>query len=439
MHNTANYILESNCIFDSIHDKPFSGYVAIKDEKIISIGSLPYPTDLKDENTVVINYGNKTLMAGAVDVHCFFSGAALQEKTHNNDLIPEDNTVLLKEILGDKNYIVPFFKSHQHMLNTKGITTVKEMGFDDYYGFTQYISDMCDNDELSVRFNFMSQPVESPMNLEYASEMRDKFNSDIVKFSGFNLMTDGSVSEHCAEIKEKYNDKSTCCDLDIDWDNIEKAVILADKNGFRFSLHAQGDKAIDNCITILDKCQKNTQGKLLNRHCITDLEFSDPSDLERMGKLGVIAEIYPQIQSIAKRDDKIKMIEEKIGGSRGKYYWNRRKMIDSGVIVSCGTDLPLLIDDIPTSLMCAVYGLFLDSDIPFNEQNMMTVSEVLKAWTIGGAYNLNMDDVIGTLSSGKKADIVVFSGNLFTVSPQELKSVSVETTFFNGKIVYENN
>ena len=35
-------------------------------------------------------------------------------------------------------------------------------------------------------------------------------------------------------------------------------------------------------------------GKLINRHSITDLEFSDPTDLERMGKLGVIAEIYPQ-------------------------------------------------------------------------------------------------------------------------------------------------
>ena len=45
-----------------------------------------------------------------------------------------------------------------------------------------------------------------------------------------------------------------------------------------------------------------------------------------MGKLGVIAEIYPQIQSIANRKDKLAMIEEKIGMDRGQYYWNRRKM-----------------------------------------------------------------------------------------------------------------
>lgn len=69
-----------------------------------------------------------------------------------------------------------------------------------------------------------------------------------------------------------------------------------------------------------------------------------------MGKLGVIAEIYPQIQSIANRKDKLAMIEEKIGMDRGQYYWNRRKMADSNVLLSCGTDLPLLIDDIPESI-----------------------------------------------------------------------------------------
>ena len=54
-----------------------------------------------------------------------------------------------------------------------------------------------------------------------------------------------------------------------------------------------------------------------------------------MGKLGVIAEIYPQLQSIANRKDKLAMIEEKIGMDRGQYYWNRRKMADSNVLLSC--------------------------------------------------------------------------------------------------------
>ena len=69
-----------------------------------------------------------------------------------------------------------------------------------------------------------------------------------------------------------------------------------------------------------------------------------------MGQLGVICEFYPQIQSIADRAGKVGMIEEKLGTERGAGYWNRRKMADSGVLLCCGTDLPLVIDDIPQSL-----------------------------------------------------------------------------------------
>ena len=121
-----------------------------------------------------------------------------------------------------------------------------------------------------------------------------------------------------------------------------------------------------------------------------------------MGKLGVIAEIYPQIQSIANRKDKLAMIEEKIGMDRGQYYWNRRKMADSNVLLSCGTDLPLLIDDIPESIYHAVGGNFPEGGEPFNKQNMLTIPELLTAWSAGGAYNLYQEKELGTLEKEKK-------------------------------------
>lgn len=55
-----------------------------------------------------------------------------------------------------------------------------------------------------------------------------------------------------------------------------------------------------------------------------------------MGKLGVIAEIYPQIQSIANRKDKLAMIEEKIGMDRGQYYWEPDvKWLTAMCLLSC--------------------------------------------------------------------------------------------------------
>ena len=155
-----------------------------------------------------------------------------------------------------------------------------------------------------------------------------------------------------------------------------------------------------------------------------------------MGKMGVIAEIYPQIQSIANRKDKVAMINEKIGAERGRYYWNRRKMADSGVIISCGTDLPLLIDDIPQSIYHAVGALFPEGGEPFNEKNTLTISELLKAWTYGGAYDLGKEKILGTIEEGKKADLAVIDGDIFNTALEHIRELKVCLTICDGKIVY---
>ena len=75
--------------------------------------------------------------------------------------------------------------------------------------------------------------------------MREKYHSDFLSFSGYNQMSDGSVSEHNAYLKKPYEDRNTICAMEIDWKQLEEDVIEADRKGFRFSLHCQGDGAIE--------------------------------------------------------------------------------------------------------------------------------------------------------------------------------------------------
>lgn len=349
---------------------------------------------------------------------------------------PESYVRLLPEIIGDRSFSEPEFRKYMQMMNSHGVTSVKEMGFDTFCGFTDVLADLEKAGELSLRVHFMSQPVGESMNLSYGKAMREKFQGEFVRFSGYNQMTDGSISQLCGDLKKPYLCADTTCAQDINWQLLGDDARAADAEGFRFSLHAQGDAAIGKVLDIYETCKRDENGRMVNRHSITDLEFSDPADLERMGRMGVIAEVYPQIQSIADRAGKLAMIEEKIGMDRGRYYWNRRKMADSGVTLSCGTDLPMLIDDIPESVYCAVGGYFPEGGEPFNPQNMLTVEELLTAWTRGGAYNLGCEADLGTLEPGKKADIAVLSGNLFTVPVQDARSLKVDLTLLGGKEVY---
>ena len=515
MGNYPNIILQSNCIFPATGEAAYSGYVAINEDRISALGSGSIPQELIGPDTKIIPCGDATILPGASDVHCFFTGYSVGfvgvnlENAENiagvlnmvsayAKQVPEDKPILghgikasvalppdtkwldkvygdrpvilfeegcetcymsksakakydftpetcypeayvrlLPEILTDRAFILPEFKKYMHMMNSKGITSVKEMGFDDFYGFTDLLEELEKDHALTCRIHFMSQPVGKPFDINYGKAMRDRFQSEFVRFSGYNQMTDGSISQLCGDLKQPYLCADTTCAQSIPWETLRQDALCADQEGFRFSLHAQGDAAISKVLDIYEECLRDEQGKLVNRHSITDLEFSDPADLERMGKLGVIAEIYPQIQSIADREGKIAMIEEKIGPERGAFYWNRRKMADSDVLLSCGTDLPLLIDNIPESIYHAVGGFFPEGGPAFNEQNMLTREELLTAWTKGGAYNLYRETELGTLEVGKKADIAVFSGNLLTTPLETIRSIHTTMTFVNGQKVYD--
>lgn len=344
---------------------------------------------------------------------------------------------LLKDLLGQRDFSVPAFRDYMKMMNSRGITSVKEMGFDDFYGFADVLKDLEEQDALSLRVHFMSQPVGAPMDLEHGRNMRSRFSGPFVRFSGYNQMTDGSISQLEGDMKEPYLCSDTCCAKDIDWQTLKADALAADAEDFRFSLHAQGDGAIQKTVDIFAQCKKGPDGRLVNRHAITDLECSDPADLERMGELGVTAEVYPQIMSLADREGKTAMIREKIGEAREKNYWNRRKMADSGVTLSCATDLPLLYDDIPESIYHSVGARFPEGGEPFHPENALTVEELLKAWSWGGQYNLGQEETLGTLEAGKTADITVLDGDVFHTPMEKIRDMKIAMTIVDGKVVYQ--
>lgn len=321
------------------------------------------------------------------------------------------------------------------MLNSRGVTTIKEMTFDDYYGFMDVMERLEREDKLTVRVSMMSQPVGRGIDIPHGIAMRERFRGEFVRFSGYNRMTDRGIPSFLGELIEPYKSRpDITCLVPVEWELIEAETLEADRNGFRYSLHCQGDGAVRHTVDLFDRCEK-VDGKLKNRHAITDLEYSNPADLERFGAMGGITEVYAQIQSLDNRQDVLDMIDRQLGGDRGKNYWNRRKMWDSGICVTCGTDLPLLIPDIPEAITCGCGGYFADG-YSYNEQNMLTVAQMLTAWTRNGQYSCYNEDRLGILAPGMLADIAVLDRDVFRMPLAEVKNAKVCLTISDGRIVY---
>jgi predicted amidohydrolase YtcJ len=438
MTEKADLLLRSDCIFTGIKGhKLLAGHVAVKEDRLLSVASTD-GTEYLGSSSRVYDLGKRLICPGFIDVHCFFTGHAWEPAGGDPAGASSDTELLEKarNYLKDRQLILPIYKEYMGMMNSRGITAVKEMAFDDFCGFTGILEELESSGELRLRTHFMSQPVGAPMDPELGCKLRDKYHSPFFCFSGFNRMTDGSISRFRGDLKEPYVGKpGNYGEEQIDYGLIEKETLAADQEGFRFSLHAQGDRAVSRVLDIYEKCRRQN-GRLVNRHAITDLELTDPVDFVRMGSLGAIAEIYPQIPSLYTRQDKLDTIKETIGMERGRRYWDRRGMANNGVVISCGTDLPLLYDDIPESIYHATGAFFSDGGEPFNSENALTIEEILNAWTFGGAWNLGMEKSIGTLEPGKLADIAVLDGNVFETPMEIIKRIKVCLTLVNGKVVY---
>ena len=67
----------------------------------------------------------------------------------------------------------------------------------------------------------------------------------------------------------------------------------------------------------------------------------------------------------------------------------------------------------------------------------ISLEEGLYIITMGGAYAMEREDSIGSIEQGKYADFIVLESNLFEIPPQDLDSVRVLRTVFEGEAVYQ--
>ena len=68
---------------------------------------------------------------------------------------------------------------------------------------------------------------------------------------------------------------------------------------------------------------------------------------------------------------------------------------------------------------------------------MLTIPEMLVAWTRNGAYDCMTEDGLGTLQEGKLADVTVLQADVLHMDPAEARGVNAALTISDGRVVYD--
>lgn len=310
--------------------------------------------------------------------------------------------------------------------------------------------------QLRVRGAITVNPKDD-IHTQFASieALQKQFATDDLKITAAKFFTDGVVEGGTSYVLEPYTDKvgrgtNYCGELLWDMDKLQEAFILANQRGLQIHVHSTGDASTRKVLDALEYT-KAAVGESDCRNTITHLQLVDSQDIPRFKELNIIASVQPYWHF--KIPNWWDAVDLPFLGERAEKEFPLGSFFANDVIVTSSSDYPATI--VPNPLYAIESGVTrnLDSgelygvaDIThmddekylLNKGERATVGQMLKSFTINGAYALFMEKRVGSLEAGKLADLVVLEQNLLTINPVDIDKVKVAMTFFDGKLVYES-
>jgi len=313
-----------------------------------------------------------------------------------------------------------------------GVTSLTVMSAGDDVGLYQY---MLDRGELKTRIYAIRSIVSwEPMG---QIGVRAAFGSDMLRIGGLKGFADGSLGSSTALFFQPYNDSPDTRGLLFDQMLPEgimlKRVAAADRIGLQVMIHAIGDEANKRILDIYQQAA-DKNGPRDRRFRIEHAQHLRAADIPRFGRQKVIASMQPYHAA-----DDGRWCDKRIGPERSKGTYAFRSLLETGGVLAFGSDWTVAPLNPLEGLKAAVTRQTLDGKHPngWNPEQKLTLDEAIRAFTAGSAYAEFAENVKGTITPGKLADLVMLDRDLYRIPPAEIDKARVLLTIVDGRAVWE--
>lgn len=315
-----------------------------------------------------------------------------------------------------------------------GITSFQDAGskFDE---LSKYES-LAKSNNLDIRLWVMARASYDEMNNKIAQYKKIGVGNNFYTCNAIKSEVDGALGAFGAWLLKPYNDKPGFTGQNTtDIYEIKKIAELAIQNDMQFCVHAIGDRANKTVLDIYEGVSSQHEDKKDLRWRIEHAQHLDPKDFKRFYKGGYIA----SIQGIHCTSD-APFVEKRLGHLRAKYgSYPWRSLINAKVHLANGTDTP--IEDINPikNFYASVTRKRADNKFAFYPEQRMTRREAIKSYTLDNAFAAKEENIKGSITVGKLADIVILSKNLLRCGEDDILKTEVLFTIVNGKIKYNKS
>ena len=254
-----------------------------------------------------------------------------------------------------------------------------------------------------------------------------------LRYGAAKLFTDGSAGSLTAAFSRPYlaGEAGNTGVLCFETEELHGHLRRFHELGYQLAIHAIGDVAIEQVLSGIEAADSTAHPVAGRRHRIEHCGYLDTGQMARMA----IAGIHPAPQPIFMYEFGDLYVTN-LGKERAEAAYPMRSFLDAGLLPSASSDAPVATTDPFKNLYTMVTrnsrsGTLLGAD------ERLSLKEALHCYTACSAFSQFSEQSVGTLAPGMRANVAVFSHDIFSVSPETLRDdVRCDLTLLDGTIVH---
>jgi predicted amidohydrolase YtcJ len=443
--NIADYLFSNGKVYTVTDRQPWAEAVALRGNKILFVGSTVEAVAFANASTEIIDLAGKMLLPGFISGHDHLvtSGWISQELQLDGEKSGEEYTELLR------NYAAASAAGITSVLNPAVITpnaNEPELMFTDYRLVLELLRELDRRGELKLR-SFV-QPVYNNGDTDIqwftdqSADFASGYNSDRLRSFGIKVHPGGTWTSRTALQLEPYADSAgNVGTANMQPSLLNELVLAANAKGLDVIAHVEGSAMARAAVDAIEASIR--AGNMQARNALHHLSWVHPQDLLRIMALHLTVNVTPLFGT--DWDGRNELAKRLLGEER-----SRRQMSTYPLLFNNGNRVSLSAD-VPGSPLERIGPLFnmqaaMTLRDPSNPESRtfppgrkgISLHHAIKGVTLFPAWQVRMEDKLGTIEAGKYADLVILEKNLFGVAPEDIAAVRVVGTLMDGKFSYRD-
>ena len=273
---------------------------------------------------------------------------------------------------------------------------------------------------------------------------RREYGGELLQFNSVKVFMDGISANQSASYLEPYKGSGIATEPLLSVNELRDLLLQLHEEKLDLMVHSIGDRATRTVLDAVEAAQSAVAGEFYPRVTIAHLVLIDPVDLPRIEELGLVANFSPWWFGVETSD----VVEDLLGEERYSQMYRARSVVESGATVTFSSDEWWGGDMLPTYIS-PYLGMQTghtrqypkewwetdDDGIRPPASERLSLEQLVEGYTRNGAYQLRLEDKLGTIEEGKLADFLVLDENLFEVDAYEIWNLQPSAVVMEGKLV----